>query len=138
MKGVSAMIADRGVGCGCACQVEDDAGIRPFLEPRKTRHEYRDWPKHFPNAQYGYKVGWVAKDMHKAIDSALHADNLSNTAAAYKKRYEYGRSPISDASSEGRCNTFLQFTRGSLELQSFPRALIQAQGYLVQFLLGMQ
>ena len=36
------------------------------------------------------------------------------------------------AVSTGRCNTGLQFTRGSLKAQSFPWALIEAQGYFVE------
>jgi hypothetical protein len=36
VKGVNAVTGGRSVGCGHACQVEEDAGIRPFLEPWKT------------------------------------------------------------------------------------------------------
>src|SRR5271163_4104460 len=40
--------------------------------------------------------------------------------------------PVSRAGSEGRRNTCAQFTRGSLEPQSFSRALIETQRDLVQ------
>src|SRR5271154_5979021 len=43
-----------------------------------------------------------------------------------------GRHPVSRAGSEGRRNTCAQFTRWSLESQSFSRALIETQRDLVQ------
>src|ERR1700691_4809562 len=62
VKGVCAVTAGRGAGEDCACQVEKDAGIGPFLEPRKARHEDGNGPKHLPDAQDGEEVHWVAKD----------------------------------------------------------------------------
>ena len=38
----------------------------------------------------------------------------------------------SPAGSTGRCNTCLQFTRRRLKAQGLSRALIEAQGYLVE------
>jgi hypothetical protein len=40
--------------------------------------------------------------------------------------------PVTRAGSKGRCNTCAQFTRWSLEAQSFSRALIETQRDLVQ------
>jgi hypothetical protein len=88
--------ANRCPGCGGASQVEEDAGIRPFLKPRKTRHKDCDGSKHFPNAKYGHKVQRVAKDVYKAIDIVLQMRHLGDTAASYRQGYEYGRYPISD------------------------------------------
>ena len=96
MKGVSAVTADRSAGCGRACQVKEDAGIRPFLEPRKTRHEYGNGPKHLPKSQDGKEVQWVAKDGHDAMGVAPKLRHLRDAAASDKKRYEYGRGPISN------------------------------------------
>src|SRR6202020_2450362 len=61
---------DRSIGCRGACQVEEDAGVRPLLEPWKTRDEYGDGSKDFPNTQYRHKVRWIAEDSYKAIDDA--------------------------------------------------------------------
>ena len=96
MKGVNAVTADRSAGCGRACQVEEDAGICPFLEPRKTRHEYGNGPKHFPKSQDGKELHWVAKDGHYAMDVALKLCHLRDTAASNSTGYEYGSSPISN------------------------------------------
>jgi hypothetical protein len=41
--------------------------------------------------------------------------------------------PKTWAVSTGGCNTGLQFTRRSLKAQGFPRALIEAQRYFVDF-----
>ena len=62
VKGVNAVTTDCSARRGRACQVEEDAGIRPFLEPRKTRHEYGNGSKRFPNAEDGQEVWRVAKD----------------------------------------------------------------------------
>src|ERR1700683_4713301 len=43
-----------------------------------------------------------------------------------------GTRPITHASSDGRCNTCLKFTRGSLKSQSFSWTLIQAQRDLIE------
>ena len=40
--------------------------------------------------------------------------------------------PNGCAGSTGRCNTGLKFTRRSFKAQSFARALIESQGYLVE------
>jgi hypothetical protein len=40
--------------------------------------------------------------------------------------------PKRQAVSTGRCNTGLKFTCGSFNAQSFPRALIEAQRYVVE------
>ena len=55
VKGVSAVTADRSAGCGRACQVEEDAGIRPFLEPRKTRTSMAMAPSTFQNPRMAKK-----------------------------------------------------------------------------------
>ena len=39
---------------------------------------------------------------------------------------------ITPASSTGRCNTGLQFTRWRFKAQSLSRAMIEAQSYLVE------
>ena len=96
MKGVNAVTVDGGDGCNRACEVKEDAGVCPFFEPRKTRHEYGNRSKHFPNAQNGHEVRGVAEDAHEAIDSALHMRHLSEASAFDKKRDEYGGSPISN------------------------------------------
>src|SRR5260370_7010669 len=61
VKGVSAVAADRCAGCGRACPVEEDAGIRPFLEPWKTRPEHGNDSKHLPKSQDRAALGPVAK-----------------------------------------------------------------------------
>src|ERR1700735_3562617 len=50
VKTVRHINADCDAGYSGACQVEEDAGIRPFLEPRKTRHEYGNGSAPFPNS----------------------------------------------------------------------------------------
>ena len=39
---VSPILADRHTGCCCAGQIEDDAGVGPFLEARKARGQDGD------------------------------------------------------------------------------------------------
>src|SRR6202035_4051891 len=92
VKGVNAVNTDCSDGCGCACQVEEDAGIRPFLEPRKTRHEYGNGSKHLPKSQDGKEVHWVAKDGHDAMGVGEILCDLRDSAASDKKRYECGGS----------------------------------------------
>src|SRR5437870_5065038 len=64
VKGVNAVNANRSDGCDCACQIKEDAGIRPFLEPRKTRHEYGNGSKRLPKSQDAKEVHRVVKDGH--------------------------------------------------------------------------
>ena len=46
-----------------------------------------------------------------------------------------GTCPVTPASSDGRYNTCLQFTRGGLKSQGLSRALIQAQRNLIELCL---
>ena len=72
VKSVSAVSADCSGGCGRACQVEEDACVCPFLEPRKTGHKYRNGPKRLPNPQDGDEVHRIVKDGHDAVDGSLY------------------------------------------------------------------
>src|ERR1700685_4647508 len=76
MKGVRSVAANRCTRCCCACQVEKDAGIRPFFEPRKTWREDGNGPKHLPNAQDGEEIGWVHKYGHNAMRVGLILPDL--------------------------------------------------------------
>jgi hypothetical protein len=96
VKGINAVTADCNAGCGGACQVEKNAGIRPLLEPRKTWREYGNGPQHFPKSQDGEKVHWLAKDGHYAMNVAAKSCHLRDPAASDKKRYQHRRSPISN------------------------------------------
>src|SRR5260370_25912211 len=93
VKGVSAVATDRCAGCGRACQVEEYAGIRPFLEPWKARHEYGNGSKRLPKSQDGKEVHWVAKDGHDAMGVAEILCDLRDPAASVKKIYKNGRYP---------------------------------------------
>ena len=96
MKAVSAVTANRSAGRGRACQVKEDAGIRPFLQPRKARHEDGNGPEHFPKSQDAEEVHWVAKQGNYAMGFAQKLSDLRSPTASDKKRYEYGRCPISN------------------------------------------
>ena len=85
MKSVSAVTADRGAGYCRASHVEEDAGVRPFLESWKTRHEYGNGSKHFPGSDDRKEVHWIAKLRHHAVGVVLILEYLRSTAA-HKKR----------------------------------------------------
>src|ERR1700735_210225 len=95
VKAVSAINADCDAGYSGACQVEEDAGIRPFLEPRKTRHEYGNGSEHFPNSDDRKEIHRIAKLGHYTVRVGLILCYLRN-APGLKKRYEYGSGPISN------------------------------------------
>src|SRR6202046_3013659 len=95
VKAVSAINADCDAGYSGACQVEEDAGIRPFLEPRKTRHEYGNGSEHFPNSDDRKEIHWIAKTRHPHMGGVLKLCHLRN-APAHEKRNEYGSRPISN------------------------------------------
>ena len=99
MKGVSAVDPDRGDGGDRACQIEEDAGIGPFLEPRKTRREYGDGSKYLPKTQDGEEVHRVAENGHDAVGIGVILPHLRNTAASDKERYEDSHSPIRNSFS---------------------------------------
>ena len=98
MEGINAVTADCSAGCGRACQVKEDAGIGPLLEPRKTRREYGDGSKHLPKSQDGKEVHRVAKDGHNTMGVAQKLNHLRDAPASDKKCYEYGRYPIRNRS----------------------------------------
>ena len=95
MKGVSAVTADRNNGCDRASQVEEDAGIRPFLEPRITRRQDGNGSQHLPKSQDGEEVQRIAKDRNDAVRVGAILPHLRDAAASDEKRYQYGRRPIS-------------------------------------------
>jgi hypothetical protein len=82
VKGVRSITADRSAGCGRVCQVEEDACIRPSLEPRKTRPSMAIGPSTFQNLRDGEEVHWVAKDGHYAMRVAPKLCQLRNTPAS--------------------------------------------------------
>ena len=116
MKAVRAVTSNCSARRGRARQVKEYAGIRPFLKPRKTRHEYGYGPQHFPKSQDGEEIQWVAKDGDDAMGIAQILSYLRNTAASDRKRYENGRSPIDDDSCfHGQSN--LPTTSSSLPIK---------------------
>ena len=98
MKGVNAVTSNRRARRGCACQIKEDTGICPFLEPRKTRHEDGNGSKHFPKSEDRKEVHRVAKDGHDTMGVAQKLDHLRGAAASDKKCYQYGRCPIRNRS----------------------------------------
>ena len=98
MKGVNAVTSNRRARRGCACQIKEDTGICPFLEPRKTRHENGNGSKHFPKSEDGKEVHRVAKDGNDTMGVAQKLDHLRGAAASDKKCYQYGRCPIRNRS----------------------------------------
>src|SRR5580658_97889 len=96
MEAVSAVATDCGAGCGCACEVKEDAGIRPFFEPWKTRHEYGNGSRNFPETQNGEEVHGVIEERHDAMRVDPILPNLRGAAAADKKRDKAGHCPIDD------------------------------------------
>src|SRR5581483_1376170 len=63
-------IAVQSPRCRRARHVEEGAGIRPFLEPRKARHKQSDGPKQLPASQDREQVHRVAK-MHYDLDDGI-------------------------------------------------------------------
>src|SRR5277367_6407154 len=80
----------------------------------------------------------MRRDRHPfppGVQNRSHSCNNYHNWGVEAKRQEawaVGQFPISAAGSEGRRNTCAQFTRWSLEAQSFSRALIETQRDLVQ------
>src|ERR1700733_8954403 len=114
VKAVSAVNADCDARYGGACEVEEDAGIRPFLEPWKTRHQYGNGSKYFPNSDDRKEVHRIAELGHYAVRVALELQYLRD-ASAHEKRHEYGRSPVSNGFSF-RAHSNLPATRSRLPM----------------------
>ena len=53
-------------------------------------------PSTFQNPRMRKEVHWVAKDGHDAMRVGRILPDLRDAAASDRKRYEYGRSPISN------------------------------------------
>src|ERR1700691_2221997 len=71
VKAGGGVTADCRARHGRARQVEEAPGIRPFLEPRKSRHEYGNASQHFPRSDDRKKVHWIAKLRHYAMRVGL-------------------------------------------------------------------
>src|SRR5207253_3121253 len=100
-----AVIANGGDRGGCACQVEEDSGIRPFLQSRETRDEDGNGSKRLPKSQDGEEVQRVAKDGHHAVGVGSKLCHLRNAATSDGKRYENSRCPVSNGfCARGHCN----------------------------------
>jgi hypothetical protein len=54
------IIAARHIRCNRAYQIDEGAGIRPLLEPRKTRHQQGDAPKRLAHSEDREQVHGVA------------------------------------------------------------------------------
>src|SRR5579863_9642570 len=98
VKGVCAVTADGGAGGGCAGEVEEDAGIGPFLEARKTRHENGNGSHRFPESQDREEVEWVAKFRHDTVWVSPKLPDLREAAASDKKRDERSHGPVENVS----------------------------------------
>src|SRR5215472_7915470 len=62
------VIAAQSPRCRRARHVEEGASIRPFLEPRETRHQQGDDPKQLAPSQDGEQVHRVAEICHDLDD----------------------------------------------------------------------
>src|ERR1700730_7439668 len=93
---VNAVVTSRHVGCGRACHVEEDAGIRPFLKPRKTRHEQSYGSKHLPKPEDGQEVQWVAKNVHYALDVSRQMRQFRHATAPNGEHEECCGNPVTN------------------------------------------
>ncbi len=84
VKGVRSITADRSAGCGRVCQVEEDACIRPSLEPPKTRHQYGNGSKHFSKPP-----GWRRSTLGSQGRALRHEGCPEIVPAAQHPRFRY-------------------------------------------------
>jgi hypothetical protein len=93
----------------------------------------------FDRAAYwrGLRLPELAHGTRVPVTPVLGSQMLRSGGSLTSRIGSRKRFPQSRAVSTGGCNTGMEFTRWSFEVQSLTRALIEAQGYLVEVSLGV-